>query len=138
MKRFLKRNVRTLLVMLVLIAAMALFMAGCAKDTGSAGAESRERTPVSFTLEVTGADGVTKHFDLRSDAETVGEALLAEGLIEGEAGDYGLYVKVVDGERADYAVDGYYWAFYVGGAYGVAGVDTTPLEEGEVYAFKAE
>ena len=81
------------------------------------------------------ADGYTVTFTINTDAETVGKALLDLGLIEGEDSQWGLYVKKVNGMLADYDVDGTYWAFYVNGGYGMYGVDSTPIAEGEVYSF---
>jgi hypothetical protein len=66
----------------------------------------------------------------------VGDALLELGLIAGEEGAYGLYVKTVNGITADYDVDGTYWAFYIGDDYGMTGVDMTNIEPGATYAFK--
>ncbi len=74
-------------------------------------------------------------FTIHTDAETVGKALIDLGLISGEDSQYGLYVKKVNGMSADYDVDGTYWAFYVNGEYGMSGVDTTPIVEGEIYSF---
>ncbi len=48
------------------------------------------------------------------------------------------YVKTVNGITADYDTDGTYWAFYVNGEYAMTGVDSTPVEDGAVYAFKVE
>ena len=59
-------------------------------------------------------------------------------MIAGEDGDYGLYVKTVNGETVDYDKDGKYWAFYINGEYGMTGVDATDIVEGDSYAFKAE
>ena len=73
-----------------------------------------------------------------SEAKTVGEALMAEGLIAGEDGPYGLYVKTVDGLTLDYDKDGMYWAFYINGEYGMSGCELTNIEDGASYAFKAE
>lgn len=97
--------------------------------------EEPEPAKATFTFKVTHADGSVKTFEVKTNAETVGAALLAEGLIEGEAGDYGLYVKVVDGETADYNVDQSYWAFYIGDAMAEVGVDSTPVTDGGVYGF---
>lgn len=93
---------------------------------------------VSFIFEVTGADGIPNTQEVITDCETVSEALLAYGLIEGEQGDYGLYVKTVLGETHDYDTDGTYWAFYIDGEYATAGVDATQIVPGSVYAFRAE
>ena len=76
----------------------------------------------------------TVTFTIHTDAETVGEALLAHGIIAGEESQYGLYIKQVNGMTADYDIDQTYWAFYINGEYGMTGVDTTPISESEVYS----
>ena len=73
-------------------------------------------------------------FTIHTNAETVGSALLENGLISGEAGAYGLYIKVANGTVADYDIDGSYWAFYVDGEYAMSGVDTTDIKEGVTYS----
>lgn len=92
----------------------------------------------SFYFNVTDTDGNVTKFKILTDEETVGDALLNVGLISGEEGDYGLYVKVVNGTELDYNRDGKYWAFYVNGEYGMTGVDMTDIENGATYEFKAE
>ena len=72
-------------------------------------------------------------FTVKTDAATLGEALLANGIIAGEEGPYGLYIKVVNGITADYDTDGHYWAFYQNGEYMMTGVDTTEISGGEHY-----
>ena len=117
----------------VLIAVMALTVVSCGKtDITSDGSEK------TFTFQVIALDGETSTFTVTTEKATVGEALLDEGLIEGEDSQYGLYVKKVNGVYADYAETGTYWAFYVNGAYGATGVDATPVEDGATYAFKVE
>ena len=117
----------------VLIAVMALTVVSCGKtEITSDGSEK------TFTFEVVDVDGQVTTFTVTTAKATVGEALLDEGLIEGEDSQYGLYVKEVNGIYADYTDTGTYWAFYVNGAYGAAGVDTTPVEDGATYAFKVE
>lgn len=118
-------------------------------ETG-AGAETKEDVEVQteatvlgegntvFTVSVVDKEGVETDFEIHTDKETVGEALLDLGLIEGEEGDYGLYVKTVNGITADYDKDGVYWAFYINGEYASTGVDATPITEGEQYSFKVE
>ena len=54
-------------------------------------------------------------FTLKTDEKTVGAALIEHGLIDGDEGPYGLYVKVVNGMTADYDVDKSYWSFYING-----------------------
>ncbi len=89
-----------------------------------------------FMFTVTGKDGETEGFLIHTDEKTVGQALLNLGIIEGEDGPYGLFVKKVNGERADYDKDKVYWAFYIDGEYATHSVDKTEIEEGKVYAFK--
>ena len=92
----------------------------------------------TFQMEVTDADGKVVKFTVKSDAETVGAALLALGVIAGDDSQYGLYVKSVNGITADYDKDGTYWAFYVNDEYASKGVDQTEVVEGGKYAFKVE
>ena len=77
-------------------------------------------------------------FEIHTDKKIVGEALLELNLIDGEQGDYGLYVKTVNGITVDFDKDGKYWAFYVGGEYAMSGVDSTEITAGSTYAFKVE
>ena len=93
---------------------------------------------VKITVIVVDADGNETNFVVNTDKETVGDALLEQNLIEGEEGDYGLYVKTVNGITADYDTDQTYWAFYVNGEYASTGVDSTPVNEGDTYEFKVE
>lgn len=125
---------KLLAVALTLLLAAAVFcLCGCEKNTApSSGSE------ISFLFEVTDTDGETKSQTVTTTCTTVGDALLENGLIEGEDGPYGLYVKTVCGLTHDYEEDGLYWAFYIDGEYAVTGVDSTQIEEGCVYAFRAE
>lgn len=133
MKRNSMKKALSVVLCVVLIAAMALMIAGCGEE-----AETPAVTTKSFTFTVVDTEGKETTYEITSDAETVGEALLAEGLIEGEEGPYGLYVKTVNGITLDYETDGKYWAFYENGEYGLTGVDETPITDGAAYAFKAE
>jgi len=93
---------------------------------------------VAFTFEVVDGEGNTTFFTVNTDKATVGEALLDNGLVEGEDSDYGLYVKTVNGITADYDVDQTYWAFYIDGEYAMTGVDSTDVVAGSTYSFKVE
>ena len=143
MKEIFKINFRSVLS-LVLVAAMVLMFAGCGEKTQNDGttaptASQQEVQEKSFAFQVVDLDGTTKDFTVKySDEKTIGEALLNEGLVSGENGQYGLMVEVVDGKKYVYAEDGAYWAFYIDGQYAMTGVDSTPIEEGKIYCFKAE
>ena len=72
-------------------------------------------------------------FTIKTDAKTLGDALLEHDLIAGESGAYGLYVKTVNGILADYDVDQSYWAFYENGDMMMTGADGEDIFGGEHY-----
>ncbi len=79
------------------------------------------------------AEDKTVTFTVKTDKKTVGEALIEHGIIEGEKGPYGLYIKKVNGILADYDVNQRYWAFYIDGEMANSGVDGTDITEGVTY-----
>ena len=89
----------------------------------------------TLTVEIK-ADGLMITLTVKTDEKTVGAALLKENLITGDPGDYGLYIKSVNGMVADYDVDRTYWAFYDNGEYAMTGVDSTDIKEGVTYRFE--
>ena len=91
----------------------------------------------SFSFYVVHKSGETVYFTIYTDAETVGEALQEVSLIEGEDSEFGLYVKTVNGETLDYNEDGMYWSLYIGDTYAPTGADSTAIEEGKTYSFRA-
>ena len=127
-----------------LIAAIALTAMGCEQGPAETPATEGETAAptikgegaTSFYFNVVDKDGNKTAFEIRTDKTIVGDALLELGLIEGDMGDYGLYVKKVNDITADYDVDGTYWAFYVNGEYGMTGVDLTEIEAGATYEFR--
>lgn len=147
-----KNNTRitSCLLCVMLIVAMAFTAMGCNTNTPAgntqttAGTEADANTTVlgegqtTFGFVVVDKDGNETRFEIHTDKETVGDALLELELISGEVGDYGLYVKTVNGITADYDVDQTYWAFYINGEYAMSGVDSTTIENDAVYSFKVE
>ncbi len=77
-------------------------------------------------------------FTVKTDKTILGEALQSNGLIEGEEGPFGLYIKKVNGITADYDVDGSYWGFYKNGEYMMVGVDSLEFADGEHYELVRE
>ena len=135
------------LLCMMLIVAMALTTVGCGTKEqngsqpateGQASATVLGEGQTKFSFTVVDKDGNATEFEIHTDKATVGEALLELNLIAGDEGDYGLYVKQVNGITADYDVDQTYWAFYVNDAYAMSGVDTTAIEADARYAFKVE
>lgn len=93
-------------------------------------------------IYVTATDAVNQEligtFEFYTDAENIGDALMEYGFISGDDDAYGLYVKVVNGVKAEYETDGTYWAFYVNGDLATTGVSSTPAEDEMSYMFQIE
>ena len=135
----------SLLLCTVLIAAMALTAAGCGKEekpdadvvTIADGSVIGEGA-TEFALTVVDGEGKETKCTVKTDKTVVGEALQELNLIAGDMGDYGLYIKTVNGITADFDKDGTYWAFYIDGEYAMTGVDKTNITPGASYMFKVE
>lgn len=125
--------------LLALTLVFALTACAGANDAPASSVEAAasvaETAKVNITVEVTFADGTTKDFPIATDAEFLRGALESIDLIEGEEGQYGLWVHKVDGVSD---ADGYYWAFYKSGEYLQTGVDTTPIADGDHFEIKYE
>ena len=128
----------TVTVILALIFIVALVSCDTVEKTGVwENATYRKDTEFgsgakTVVVEVKAEDQLVT-FTIKTDKDTVGAALLEHGLIAGEEGAYGLYIKQVNGITADYDVDQTYWSFYINGEYAMTGVDTTEITEGATY-----
>lgn len=161
MTKKLTKKLLSLILSIMLIVAMAFSMTACGgnnqekPNTENVGSNTEVGTQLEdtqddsaatvlgegatvFAFVVVDGEGNETAFEIHTDKTIVGEALLELELIEGEVGDFGLYVKTVNGITADYDVDQTYWAFYVDGEYAMTGVDATEIEEGATYSFKVE
>jgi len=117
---------RTLSLLLVLAMVFALAACGAKEEAPAADA-------VSFKVVVTDLEGKETTFEYTSSAASVGEALVAEGLIEGHETEYGLYIDTVNGITADWDADQTYWAFYINGEYATTGIDGTEIVADTTY-----
>ena len=139
----------SLVLVFVLIAAAAL--TGCSgkpaettapietpDSTGSSDFTILGEGEKSFELIIVDKEGAEHLYLIHTDEEMVGTAMIAHGLIEGEEGPYGMYIKSVLGQVLDYETDQMYWAFYVNGEYALTGVDQTPVTADTSYMLKAE
>ncbi len=145
-------------LLLVVLTVFAMVMAGCKGNNNNEPKETK--TPVAtvvpevtktpdatatpdtqtadmknITVDVVNSQGETKTYNIKSDAATLYDALMAtEGLtLEGGFGDYGYFITAVNGEAPDFEKDKAYWAFYVNGEYGQTSVDTQPIAEGDTF-----
>ncbi len=124
-----KKNTKIILGAVAIVVVAALFLGvylGTRPETASG-----EKT---VTVAVVHSDGSEKSFTYETDEEYLGAVLLADGLIDGDESEYGLYITTVDGEDAIYEEDGSYWALYEGEDYAQQGVDQTPVQDGGSYS----
>ena len=141
---------RTICMMLIVVMALTIVACGAnnQKDSvqPSTNVQNTEENDgnilgegqTKFTFTVVDKDGNETAFEIHTDKENVGDALLEHDLIAGDESEYGLYVKTVNGITADYDVDQTYWAFYVNDEYAQTGVDSTTITAGDSYSFKVE
>ena len=121
------------LISLILVLITLISLTAC----GAPEAEA-EGPKVSFTLIVVDDQGNETTKTIETTRTIVGDALLDEGLIEGEEGDYGMFITKVNGIYADYNETGTYWSFYIGGEYAMTGIDQTDIVDGATYMLKVE
>ena len=88
---------------------------------------------LTLTVKVVDADKNESTFTVKTDAENLGDALTDAKLVSGEQGAYGLYIKYVNGMRADYDLDKAYWGLYKQGELLMTGASDTPVADGEQY-----
>ena len=147
MKQNSMNKMLSLVLVFVLLAAAAL--TGCSGAPTESTAPTETTAPIgtitvlgegskAFNLSIVDKDGAEHLYEIHTDEEFVGFALIAHELIEGEEGPYGMYIKSVLGQVLDYETDRMYWAFYIEGEYAMTGVDLTPVIEGGSYMLKAE
>ena len=116
------------MISLLLALAMVFVLTACgAKE------EAPATDAASFKVVVTDLEGNETAFEYTSSAASVGEALVAEGLIEGHETEYGLYIDTVNGITADWDNDQTYWAFYINGEYATTGIDGTEIVADTTY-----
>lgn len=145
-----KKNTSLLLCMM-LIVATAFCTTGCNGKNNNEPQVTTETTKESqsevqvlgegqteFNFIVVDKEGNETPFEIHTDKEIVGDALMEHNLIAGDEGEYGLYIKTVNGITADYDVDQTYWAFYINDEYAQSGVDTTKITAGDTYSLKVE
>lgn len=138
------KKVLSVVCVFVLFAAMAWNITGCSSKPATQ--ETQTSTAVdtdsvlgegdkTFYFIAVDLEGNESKYEIHSSAKFVGEALMEHGLIAGDTGDYGLYVKTVNGITLDWDKDAKYWSFLIAGEYAMTGCDMTEIENGITYTF---
>ena len=121
-------NNKKLVLAAVALVALVAILAGVyllSQEEASLGAKN-------FTVTVVHSDGAEKVFSYKTDAEKLGAFLEAEGLINSQGADQGMF-HTVDSEKADWNENQSYWAFYLGDEYAITGIYDTNIADGAVY-----
>lgn len=134
-----KRTVRTVIAALLVIVAI-FSLAACAKVPPEGLWENATyRNDMTLgngakTIEVTVEAGeYSVVFTVKTDKDTLADALVEHGLILGEETQYGLSVYYVNGIKADWNTDGAYWSVYEGESYATSGVSFIEVEDGDSF-----
>ena len=150
-----KTRILSLALALLMCLSLATTLCGCnsdeAKEATATQVETKAETSdplwdsATYTEDVTLGEGATTidvevkagekaiTVTINTDAENLEDVLLGAGLVEGEEGAYGLYIKKVNGILADYDEDQSYWAIYKDGEYLTTGANETAITSGEHY-----
>lgn len=122
----------------ILVAVVLMCLAACAAKVPAEGlwenATYRSDTTVGkgakeVMIDVeAGEQKVT--ITVKTDAEKLGDALYAEGLINDAS-----FFDTLNGIKADWDADKAYWGFYKGDEYMMVGVNDTAIVGGEHYRF---
>ena len=120
------KNKKTLIAAVVAVLVIAL-LAGIYFATRPDATEGAK----TFTLTVVHSNS-TEEFTISTDEMYLAHALIAEGIINDEGIETGMYFTV-DGETASWEENQSYWAIYVGEEYATVGLNDLAIEDGGVY-----
>lgn len=122
-----KKTIIAVILLAVLVAALVLVWHFFGPNSE---ANSFDKT---ISVTVIHGDGSQKDFSIGTNEEFLRDALEQEKLVEGDESGYGLFITSVDGEAADSAAE-QWWCICDGdGNMLMTGVDTTPINDGDVY-----
>ena len=121
------KNSKILIGLLALLGAVVILGGAyfLLRDKGQAGAKE-------ITVVTVYADKTTESDTIQTQAAYLGEALLEHKLIEGDMGEYGLFITNVKGVAAD-GTKNEWWCITKGGEQVNTGADTTPIANGDTF-----
>lgn len=120
---------KKILIAVIALVVIAALMVGVYFATREKPVEGQK----TITVTVVHKDGSEKLFTCKTTEVYLGPVLLAEKIVEGDMGDYGLFITAADGEIADYSVDGGWWAVYKGEEQTTTGADQVVIEDGDSF-----
>lgn len=112
-----------LLALMIVISSLAFVSCG----------EKEAEKKYTFTLIVVDDKAAEKSFEIKTDKENLADALLEANLVSGSDSEWGLMIDTVNGLKADYSVDGSWWALYEGDKMSEVGASSLQLTNGATY-----
>ena len=141
----------TRMLSVMLIVAMAFVVTSCGSEEkqpeGNTDSQVIEEVAVlkegdevgegetQFKLVIANGEDVI-NVTVNTDEKILADALVANNIVSGTEGEYGLMVDTVNGVKVDYDKDGAYWAFYIDGEFAQTGVSSTEIVAGAEYKFE--
>lgn len=86
----------------------------------------------TITVKVVHGDSSEKDFEYKTDEAYLGAVIQDNNLVEGEEGEFGLFMTSVDGEKADESKQ-QWWCLTKGGEQVNTSADQTPIEDGDTF-----
>lgn len=119
-----KKNLIAIIVLVVVLAAAGLLYMKFKPGTTAGEKE--------ITVKVSALENGEESFTYQTDAEYLGEVLTANKLIEGESGQYGLFITTANGVKADDSKQ-QWWCITKGGEQVNTSADQTPIQDGDQF-----
>ena len=120
------KSTKVISLLLALFIVCGLFT-GCAEQKQPPAGSGAVK---NITVTVVHGDGTSKDFPIAAAGKTLRDALEQENLVEGEEGQYGLYIKTVDGETADES-NQEWWYLTQDGEMATSGIDGIEVKDGD-------
>ena len=120
-----KKQIAMAGAILVLLCVLAGFVYLKKKPETTEGAKK-------VTVIVVPVDADEEEFVYQTDAEYLGEVLQENELVEGEMGDYGLFITTVNGIQADDSKQ-QWWCITKEGEMVNTSADQTPVQDGDQF-----
>lgn len=123
-----KKSRAKVIILIAVLVVLALGMFALYQNfmpKGEAGAKE-------ITVTVVHGDQSEKEFTCQTDAAYLGDILTKEAIVEGEDGQYGLFITSADGEAADDSKQ-QWWCITKAGKEVNTSADQTPIEDGDQF-----